>query len=74
MKAGKTKHNPKIEQLDQFIYVSPTSKLQKQHNKDVLQLVETIKAKRIVEAASGQHGFQDSTKAKQAFIGFSMTS
>ena len=53
---GKLKHNRKREQLDQFLYTDPKTKPEKQHNKETLQLVEAIKAKRITEAASGQHG------------------
>ena len=54
---GKIKHNRTIEQLDQFLYCNPKEPQKKQHNKETLQLVEAIKAKRIAEAAAGQHGF-----------------
>ncbi|WP_150048684.1 site-specific integrase [Methylomonas rhizoryzae] len=68
--AGKVKHNRKREQLDQFLYTNPKSKPEKQHNKETLQLVEAIKAKRLVEAASGQHGFTDSSKLSASFFRF----
>ncbi len=67
---GKIKHNRKLEQLDQFLYTDPKTKPEKQHNKETLQLVEAIKAKRITEAASGQHGFTDISKANASFYAF----
>ena len=67
---GKIKHNRKREQLDQYLYVSPKTKPEKQHNKETLQLVEQIKAKRIAEAASGQHGLADANKKNTNFYAF----
>jgi integrase/recombinase XerD len=67
---GKVKHNRKIEQLGQYLYTSPKTKTEKQHNKETLQLVEAIKAKRITEAASGQHGFTNATKTNASFYSF----
>ncbi len=67
---GKIKHNRKREQLDQYLYVSPKTKSEKQHNKETLQLVEQIKAKRIAETASGQHGFADANKKNTSFYAF----
>ena len=59
---GKIKHDRKLEQLDLYLYTDPKTKPEKQHNKETLQLVENIKAKRLVEAASGQHGFVTEAK------------
>lgn len=67
---GKLIHNRKREQLDQYLYANPKTKIEKQHNKEMLQLIESIRAKRMVEAASGQHGFTDSTKINASFYGF----
>ena len=67
---GKTKHDRKREQLDQYLYTNPKTKLEKQHNKETLQLVEAIKSKRIAEAASGQHGFTDTSKNSVKFYRF----
>jgi integrase/recombinase XerD len=64
---GKIKHNREREQLDQFLYANPQNKLEKQHNKETMQLVEAIRAKRITEAATGKHGFTDASKAKTRF-------
>jgi integrase len=67
---GKTTHDRNREQLDLFLHAHPTTKPEKQHNKETLQLVEQIKAKRIAEAASGQHGFTDTNKLSTNFYAF----
>lgn len=67
---GKTKHDRKREQLDLFLHPNPSTKLEKQHNKETLQLVEQIKSKRIAEAASGQHGFTSTNKISTNFYSF----
>jgi integrase len=67
---GKTKHDRKREQLDLFLYPNPTTKFEKQHNKETLQLVEQIKSKRIAEAATGQHGFTSTNKISTNFYSF----
>lgn len=67
---GKTKHDRKREQLDLYLYTNPTTKLEKQHNKETLQLVDQIKSKRIAEAASGQHGFTSTSSISTNFYSF----
>ena len=67
---GKLIHDRKREQLDLYLYTEPKTKPEKQHNKEILQLVENIKAKRLVEAASGQHGFVTEAKNKASFYKF----
>jgi hypothetical protein len=67
---GKIKHDRKLEQLDLYLHIAPKDKLEKQHNKETLQLVEQIKSKRIAEAASGQHGFTDNSKISPNFYRF----
>ena len=68
--AGKLVHDRKRERLDQYLYANPKTKPEKQHNKETLQLIEQIKSKRIAEAASGQHGFTDTTKSSANFYRF----
>jgi len=68
--AGKVVHDRKREPLDLYLYTNPKAKLEKQHNKETLQLVEAIKSKRITEAAIGQHGFTDTTKNSANFYRF----
>ena len=67
---GKLKHNRKIEQLDVFLYATPKTSVEKQHNKEITNLVENIRAKRITEAATGQHGFTDLAKLNANFYAF----
>jgi len=64
---GGIKHHRTFEKLDLFLYEKPKTAPEKQHNKEVLQLAESIRAKRIVEAQSGKHGFIDNTKSKASF-------
>lgn len=54
---GKVKHKREIETLDQFLYANPNDPTKKRHNKETLQLVEAIKSKRLLDIASGRHGF-----------------
>ena len=54
---GKTKHNRKRKTLGLYLYTTPTTELEKQHNEETLQLVEQIKAKQLNEYTKGQHGF-----------------
>jgi len=65
---GKVVHQRKRETLDLFLYIKPKTPLEKQHNKEAEQLAEAIRAKRVVEAQSGKHGFNDSIKGKADFI------
>ena len=67
---GKTKHDRKYEKLDLYLHTNPTTKFEKQHNKETLQLVEQIKSKRIAEAASGQHGFTSTNKISTNFYSY----
>ena len=69
-KNGKLIQDRKREKLDQYLYATPKTKPEKQHNKETMQLVEQIKAKRIAEAASGQHGFTDTNKLSTNFYAF----
>ena len=67
---GKLIQDRKREKLDQYLYANPKTKPEKQHNKETMQLVEQIKAKRIAEAASGQNGFTDTNKLSTNFYAF----
>ena len=69
-KDGKLKHKRTREHLDTYLHANPKTKPEKQHNKESMQLVEQIKAKRIAEAASGQHGFTDTNKLSTNFYAF----
>lgn len=67
---GKLKHDRKREQLDQYLFTLPSSKAEKQHNKETLQLIESIKAKRLTEFTTAQHGFTSTIKNNTSFYGF----
>jgi integrase len=68
--SGKLKHDRKLEKLNLYLHTNPINKLEKQHNKETLLLAEQIRAKRIAEAASGQHGFTDTNKLSTNFYAF----
>jgi hypothetical protein len=57
--AGKLVHDRKSKYLNQYLYTNPKTKLEKQHNKETLQLVEQIKSKQLAEYTKGQYGFTD---------------
>ena len=68
--AGKVEHDRRNEPLNLYLHTTPSTKFEKQHNKETLQLVEQIKSKRIAEAASGQHGFTSTNTISTNFYGF----
>lgn len=67
---GKIKHHREYENLNGFIYATPKTPAEKQHNKQSLQLAEAIRAKRIIEAQNGQHGFRTDSKLKASFYDY----
>ena len=67
---GKLKYDRKLKKLDLYLHTHPKTKPEKQHNKETLLLAEQIKAKRIAETASGQHGFTDTNKLSTNFYSF----
>ena len=54
--SGKETQDKKREALDLFLFTTPNTKAEKQHNKETLLLAESIKAKRIVDYAKGRFG------------------
>lgn len=58
------------ENLNLFLYEKPKSQLEKDHNKETLQLAETIKAKRILDAQATSHGFVSPIKSKTCFLAY----
>jgi len=58
--SGKVKHIRDREKLDLFLYEKPRTSTERQHNKEVQQLAEAIKAKRLVEHQSGKNDFKAS--------------
>ena len=66
--SGKVKHTRDREKLDLFLYEKPRTSIERQHNKETLQLVEAIKAKRLVEHQSGRHDFKTSNQVSGSFF------
>lgn len=50
------------------IFEKPKTQLQKDHNKETMQLAESIRAKRLLEIQSSQYGFRSSTLLKLSFF------
>lgn len=67
---GKIKHHREYENLNGFIYTTPKKPAEKQHNKESLQLAEAIRAKRVIEAQNGEHGFKSGGKLKASFFDY----
>ncbi|MGB0893158.1 MAG: site-specific integrase [Parashewanella sp.] len=58
------------EPLNLFVYDKPKTTLQRQHNKEHEKLAELIMSKRLVEAQSKKHGFEDKTKLTASFMDY----
>lgn len=58
------------ESLDLFIYKSPKTPQERQHNKDVLQIAESVRAKRLLEMQSNKFGIPQRTKLTQDFLSY----
>ncbi len=56
--------------LNLSLYEKPKNQLEKDHNKETLALAEAIKAKKILEAQSSQHGFVSSVMGKTSFLAY----
>ena len=67
---GKIKHHREYETLNGFIYATPKTPAEKNHNKQSLQLAEAIRAKRVIEAQNGEHGFKSGNKLKASFFDY----
>jgi integrase len=61
------------EWLKLHIYDKPKTELQKLHNKETWQLGESIKAQKVLEIQSRQHGFVSSVKGKIGFLTYFKT-
>jgi integrase len=54
--------------LDLFLYDKPKTALEKEHNKETLQLAEAIRAQKLLDYQSSNHGFVSSVKGKISFL------
>ena len=67
---GKRKNLRDYEYLDLYLIDKPKTPIDKQHNKDTLQLAESIKAKRELEIKNGLYGFTNEFKQSTKFIDY----
>jgi len=58
------------EHLKLYLYDKPKNVIEKDHNKETLQLAEAIKAKRVLDSQSSSHGFVSNVKTKIGFLAF----
>lgn len=65
---GKTKVLRDYEYLNLYLIDKARNPIDKQHNKETLQLAESIKAKREIEIKNGQYGFSSGFKASTNFV------
>lgn len=56
------------EWLQLYVYDKPKMELQKAHNKETWQLAEAIKAQRVLDLQSRQHGFVSSARGKVGLL------
>jgi len=67
---GKVKNLRDYEYLNLYLIDKPKTPIDKQHNKDTLQLAESIKAKRELEIKNGLYGFTNKFKQSTNFIDY----
>ena len=67
-KEGKTKPIRKYEYLDLYLISKPKTPIDKQHNKDIMELAKNIKAKRELQIKNGEFGFTSDFKTKGDFL------
>ena len=67
---GKTKNLRDYEYLNLYLVDKPKTPIDKQHNKDTLNLAESIKAKRELEIKNGLYGFTNDFKQNTNFIDY----
>lgn len=63
-----TKRN--YEFLGLYLFEKPKNQLQKDHNRETIQLAEAIRAKRLLELQSNQYGFRSNAMSKKSFMAF----
>jgi len=63
-------HKRQYEFLKLHLYEKPKNNIEKEHNKETLQLAEAIKAKKTLEAQSTAHGFVSNVKSKIGFLSY----
>ena len=67
---GKVKNLRNYEYLNLYLIDKPKTPIDKQHNKDILLLAKSIKAKRELEIKNGLYGFTNEFKQSTNFIDY----
>ncbi|MBL6957131.1 MAG: site-specific integrase [Chlorobium phaeobacteroides] len=67
---GKAKVLRDYEYLNLYLDDKPRTAAEKEHNKNILELAKSIKAKRELEIKNGQYGFDSCVKAKALFLSY----
>ncbi len=67
---GKTKVLRDYEYLNLYLTDKPKTPIERQQNKDILKLAESIKAKREIEIKNGLYGFSDNFKQNVNFTDY----
>ena len=65
-KGDKTRY----EWLNLHVFTNPKTNLEKDHNKATNQLAESVRAKRVLDFQTTNHGFISSVKGKTDFLQF----
>jgi integrase len=65
---GKVKALRDYEYLNLYLDDKPRTSAEREHNKKILELANSIKAKRELEIKNGQHGFDAGVKRKSLFL------
>jgi integrase/recombinase XerD len=63
-----TEAGRKKEFLKLYLFKRPKDELERQHNKDTLQLAQNIRSKRDLQISSQEHGFEPAFKKKVNFL------
>lgn len=58
------------EWLNLHIYENPKTNIEKDHNKETMQLAESIRAKRLLDHQTSNHGFASAVKGKVSFLAY----
>jgi len=67
---GKIKHNREFESLNLSVHIKPKTQIQKQENKDNLELAEKIRIKRMNEYNSRNHNFYNKDQLNYNFLDY----
>lgn len=67
---GSREQNRSYEPLSLFVYKKPRQAIERQHNKDIMQRAEAIRAKRLLEYESGRHNLNDTTMLSASFFDY----